>query len=89
MKILQPSLSLAIMPYQEKFLRLKLEQMGNFYGFFIPKEVLEKLAFTKDEEYELTAENGQLIITKEDDSPTEFEDEELDAWSSWLEENES
>ena len=81
------------MAYQEKFLRLKLEQMGNFYGFFIPKEILEKLAFSKDEDYELIAENGHIIISKEGEGPspeaeiepTEFEDEELDAWSSCLE----
>lgn len=64
--------------------------MGNFYGFFIPKSILEELSFTPSDDFHLTVEAGQLIIAKEgmfgDIAPTEFADDELDAWSSILDE---
>lgn len=75
---------------KESYLRLKLEQMGNFYGFFIPKELLEKLDFTPEDDFELLEENGQLNISKVGENslvgPVDFADEDLDAWSSILEE---
>ncbi|MAZ49532.1 MAG: hypothetical protein CME65_13310 [Halobacteriovoraceae bacterium] len=71
-------------------MRLKLEQMGNFYGFFIPKSILEELSFTPSDDYQLMVEAGQVIIAKEGGlqgiEPIDFADEELDAWSSILDE---
>ena len=63
--------------------------MGNFYGFFIPKEVLEEVSFHKEDEFELSVGEGQITISKPGQNPSielsEFADEELDAWSSCLE----
>tara|TARA_Y100000768_G_scaffold381206_1_gene359506 strand:+ start:13540 stop:13758 length:219 start_codon:yes stop_codon:yes gene_type:complete len=64
--------------------------MGNFYGFFIPKSILEELSFTPSDDYQLMVEAGQVIIAKEGGlqgiEPIDFADEELDAWSSILDE---
>ncbi len=63
--------------------------MGNFKGFFIPNKILEELSFSTDEEYELNIDGQTLVIGKSGDLPQEtlkeFGEDDLDAWSSCLE----
>lgn len=43
---------------------LKLQKIGNSYGFRIPKETLEHVGFHADDQYELVEEQGVLVIVK-------------------------
>jgi antitoxin component of MazEF toxin-antitoxin module len=68
--------------------KTRLEQMGNFYGFIIPQDLLERLNFQKNDQYELFVENNHLVIAKEDEFDQKFidlTDEDIDAFSACLE----
>ena len=43
---------------------LKLQKIGNSYGFRIPKEALEHAGFHAEDQYELVEEKGVLVIVK-------------------------
>lgn len=43
---------------------LKLQKIGNSYGFRVPKETLEHVGFHADDQYELIEEEGVLVIVK-------------------------
>lgn len=67
---------------------LKLQKIGNSYGFRIPKETLDHVGFHADDLYELVEEEGVLLIVKRP-PPTQkwtFREADLtDEDKQWLE----
>lgn len=69
-------------------LKTTLEQLGNFYGFIVPKDLLETLDFNLNDNYELHVDENKLIIMKEGEffeTHADLSDEDLDAFSACLE----
>ena len=67
---------------------LKLQKIGNSYGFRIPKETLDHLEFTSGDRYELIEEEGVLVIVKRPPPPEKWtfrEPELTDEDTRWLE----
>ncbi|MGZ3687809.1 MAG: AbrB/MazE/SpoVT family DNA-binding domain-containing protein [Bdellovibrionota bacterium] len=67
---------------------LKLQKIGNSYGFRIPKETLEHVGFHSEDQYELIEEAGVLVIVKRPPPPetwTFHEPALTDEDKQWLE----
>lgn len=43
---------------------LKLQKIGNSYGFRIPKQTLDHVGFSAEDQYELVEEEGVLVIVR-------------------------
>jgi antitoxin component of MazEF toxin-antitoxin module len=67
---------------------LKLQKIGNSFGFRIPKETLDQLGFSAEDQYELIEERGSLVIVKRRPPLAQWTFREPDLSSedlSWLE----
>jgi antitoxin component of MazEF toxin-antitoxin module len=67
---------------------LKLQKIGNSYGFRIPKETLDHVGFHAEDKYELVEEGGVLVIVKRPPPPEKwtFQEPDLtDEDKQWLE----
>lgn len=67
---------------------VKLQKIGNSYGFRIPKETLEQAGFHATDQYEVIEEDGVLVIVKlpPPSAKWTFKEPDLsDEDSQWLE----
>jgi antitoxin component of MazEF toxin-antitoxin module len=67
---------------------VKLQKIGNSFGFRVPKEMLEHAGFSTDDQYELVEESGVIVIVKRPPPPERWTFREPDLSEEdqqWLE----
>lgn len=45
-------------------MKIKLRQIGNSFGFSLPKEALIKAGFSIDDDYDIDVSDGAIVILK-------------------------